>query len=152
MRWNSAESYDKKCARIIVSIDKAADKRIVVIGESAGASMALAVYAKRPNDLYKVMTICGKNNNPESVSPALYAQHVAFREAMQAAERAVTKLTSNERRQFVSFYPIYDEIIPFKEATIPDCKVMRLMSAGHFLTIFLALTLFSGYIVHVAKR
>ena len=152
MRWNSNESYSEKYARIDQAITAAAGRRIVIIGESASGTMALAAYAKRRRDLYKVMTISGKNNNPASVAPRLYRQHVAFREALATAEAATNQLSSEDHHDFIAFYPLYDEVIPPKEAVIPDCQLVRLFSAGHLLTIALALTLYSGYIVRIAKR
>jgi pimeloyl-ACP methyl ester carboxylesterase len=152
MHWNTAESYDEKLSRVEQAIDAAKDTRLVIIGESAGGSIALPIYAKRHVNLYRVITICGKNGNTASVSPLLYAKHIAFREAMQRTEVALTQLSKAQRQKFVSLYPIYDEVIPLKEATVPDCQVVRLPSIGHFLTIFLGLTLFSSYLVHIAKR
>jgi hypothetical protein len=152
MHWNSNESYAEKLARIDIAIDRAASRRIVVIGESAGGSLVLPVYAKRTRDLYKVMTISGKNNNSASVAPRLYAKHVAFRESMRATELALEQIDDGLRRRFIAFYPLYDDVIPLQEAIIPGCKVIRLFSIGHFFTIFLALTLYSGYVIHVAKQ
>ena len=152
MRWNSTESYAEKYARIDEAINEAAGKRIVIIGESASGSMALAAYAKRCHDLYKVITISGKNNNPASVAPRLYRQHTAFRDALAAAEIATKQLSQVDRQNFVAFYPLYDEVIPIKEAVIPDCQLIRLFSIGHLFTVALALTIYSGYIVHIAKR
>lgn len=152
MRWNSNESYKEKLARGNAAIDRAKKKRVVVIGESAGGSMAVSLYAQRYNDLFKVMTISGKNSNPASVAPRLYLKHPAFRESMSAAESALKKISSDTRRRFVSFYPLYDGVIPYNEAVIPEGKVVRLFSSGHFFTIFLALTIYSGYLVFIANR
>lgn len=152
MRWNSNESYEEKRARVNRAIDKAKKKRVVVIGESAGGSMAVVIYAQRYNDLFKVMTICGKNSNPASVAPRLYLKHPAFRDSMRATESALKKIDNTMRHRFVSFYPLYDGVIPYDEAVIPGCKIVRLFSSGHFFTIFLALTLYSGYLVFVANR
>ena len=152
MHWNSNESYKEKLARVNSAIDKVKNKRVVVIGESAGGSMAVAIYAQRYNDLFKVMTVSGKNSNHASVAPRLYLKHPAFRESMRATENALKKIDGNMRHRFVSFYPLYDGVIPYNEAVIPESKVVRLFSSGHFFTIFLALTLYSGYLVYIADR
>lgn len=152
MCWDSNESYKEKHARVNDAIDRAKKKRVVIIGESAGGSMAVAIYAQRYNDLFKVMTICGKNSNPASVAPRLYLKHPAFRESMRATESSLKKIDSNMLHRFVPFYPLYDGVIPYDEAVIPGCKVVRLFSSGHFFTIFLALTIYSSYLVFVANR
>lgn len=152
MRWDSSESYNEKQKRVNAAIDKATNKRVVLIGESAGGSIVVPMYAKRYTDLYKVMTICGKNSGATSVSPHLYKKHRAFREAMRATDLAGPEISSRYLRKFIAFHPIYDGIIPLKETVIPGCKSIQFPSIGHLLTIFLSLTLFSGYIVHIAAR
>lgn len=152
MRWNGRESYDEKLAHVNEAIDRASGQRIVLIGESAGGSVVLPIYAKRHDELYKVMTICGKNNNAASVAPKLYATHIAFQEAMRSTESVNAQLSSDLRKNFIVFYPLYDEVIPLSETIVPGGQLIRLISVGHFLTIFLALTLFSSYIVRIAKR
>lgn len=151
MNWNGPETYHQKLHRVNRAIDNAAGKRIVVIGESAGGSIALPIYATRHNELHKVMTICGKNSSAANVAPHFYRKHSAFADAMQHTDNVVDQLDAKQLRNLVVFYPLFDEIIPYKETALPGSRVVRLASIGHFLTISLCLTLFSGYIVRVAK-
>src|SRR4051812_26587407 len=81
MNWRSG-TFEQKLARIDQAINRAKGKRIVIIGESAGGSMAVHTYARRADDLYKVMTICGKNTHPEGVSPHYYRDNPAFKPSM----------------------------------------------------------------------
>jgi hypothetical protein len=152
MRWESSESYAHKLARIDSAINRAKNKRIVLIGESAGASMVVAVHSIRHNELQKTMTISGKNYHGSTVAPRLYRQHVAFREAMRATDALVPALTSAARQNFISLYPIHDNTVPMKDAAVPGTRLIRLPSVGHFFTILLALTIFSGYLRFIARR
>jgi hypothetical protein len=152
MNWSDGVSYQSKFDRLSKTIDDVRGKRIVLIGESAGGSIVLNMYQARPNDLYKVMTICGKNTAPNHVSPGLYHKNPAFKESMYASDNAVKQLTLRQRQNFISIHPIADAIVPVKETLISDCQSVRLWSVGHFITIAFALTLWSWYIVRLAKR
>ena len=150
-RWTSSESYADKIARLNHAIDQAKDRRIILIGESAGASLVMAVHAKRYGEIHKTVTISGKNRHGATVAPKYYQRHMAFREAMHAADEAVPSLSTEALRKFVSFYPLRDNIIPLEDAFVPGTRLVRLISVGHFFTIFLALTIYSGYILRIAK-
>lgn len=152
MNWSGAESYTDKLARINGAIDRTKGKRIVLIGESAGGSMVVATHAKRYSELHQSMTISGKNHHGDTVAPRFYRQYTAFRDAMRAADTAVSHLSSDALRSFVSFCPLFDGVIPIQDASIPGARVIRLFSVSHLFTILMALTIFSGYIIRVAKR
>lgn len=152
MNWRSAESYEDKLARINDAVDQAQGKRVILIGESAGASMTLAIHAKRHGELYKTVTISGKNRHANTVSPKLYLQYAAFQDAMRTIDRTGANLSDAARQNFVTFYPLYDGVIPIEDTRVPGTRMIRLFSAGHFFTIFLCLTVFSWYVLAVAKR
>lgn len=152
MNWRSSESYKSKLERINSAIDRARGKRIILIGESAGASMAVAIHAKRYNELHKTLTVSGKNRHAATVAPRLYRQYVAFQDAMRTIDKTGADLADEARQNFVTLYPLYDDIIPKEDATIPGTRMVRLFSVGHFLTIFLCLTVFSWYVLRIAKK
>lgn len=152
MNWRSAESYTDKLARIDGAIDRAKGKRIVLIGESAGGSMVVAMHAKRYRELHQSTTISGKNRHGATVAPRFYRQYVAFRDAMGAADTATSNFDDEALRKFVSFYPLLDGVIPIQDASLPGARIIRLYSVGHLFTILVALTIFSGYIVRVVRR
>lgn len=152
MNWQSNETYLDKLARITEAIDNAPSDKVILIGESAGASMVVAAHAKKYTALHKSVTICGKVNNAASVADRYYRRNAAFREAIHEADTAITTLPQLARQKFISFYPLYDEVVSLKDATLPGAGATRLFSVGHLLTIFLALTLFSGLIIKAARK
>lgn len=152
LRWEGKESFEQKLARIDQAIDRARDKRVVLLGESAGGSIAVHMYARRPDDFYKVMTICGKNSHPETVGESYYRRSPAFRTSMERLNDSIELLTSEQRQAFVSLRPWHDAVVPVRETLIDGCRCVRLWSVGHLLTIFLALTLYSPIVVRQAKK
>lgn len=149
MTWRSG-TFEQKLARIDQAIDRAGDSRVVIIGESAGGSMAVHTYARR-DDLYKVMTLCGKNTHPETVAQHLYHDYPAFGMSMNHLEKSLAELSAAQKRKFVSIHPLHDPVVPVRETLLPGCKRIRLWSFGHFTTIVLALTVFAPVLVRAAK-
>lgn len=150
MKWKQG-TFDQKLRQIDQAIDRASGRRVVLIGESAGGSMAVHTLARR-DDLYKVMTLCGKNTHPETVSEVYYRNHPAFVISMQKLNESLSTLTDKKKREFVSIHPLYDPTVPVKETLIEGCKQLRLPSVGHFITIVLALTVMAPIIVRAAKK
>ncbi|HMH70321.1 MAG TPA: alpha/beta hydrolase [Candidatus Saccharimonadales bacterium] len=152
MSWTNGATYEEKVKIINQRVDAAKNKRIVLIGESAGGSTALNMYAARPNNFYKVMTICGKNTKADHVSPHLYRKNPAFKTSMYQAEKSVALLSKTKRQAFISVHPLVDHVVPVRETLIPDCQRVQLWTIGHLGTIAFALTLGSFIIIRIAKR
>lgn len=152
MRWASDESYDAKRARVLSTLDMFDDGRVVLVGESAGGSMAVSVFAAQPGAVASTVTLCGKNTRSDNVSPRIYAHNPAFRESMQQAEMLVKNLQPKQSKQFVSIVPLYDPTVPVAETLIPGCQKMTLPLVGHLAAILAMLTIFAPLVVHRAKK
>lgn len=152
MNWTSQELFEEKLNRIYRAIDAVEDKNVVVIGESAGGSMAVHVYAERHTELFKVMTICGKNSHPETVDSRHYSKHPAFRASMDRLNESIKKLPLEARRRFVSVHPVHDKLVPVNETMLPDCKELVLPGSGHLHVILRALTIWAPRIIREVRR
>ncbi len=152
--WSNTESYEEKFRRVTNAIDAIDIKttNIVLIGESAGGSLALNVFASRKEKIHKTITICGKNNGPELVAPHYYKRNPTFKTSMYDLEKSVAALSKSDRQRVVSIYPLYDGVVPIRETLIPDCKQVRLLTIGHLGTIFFALTFGAHFIAKLAKN
>lgn len=152
MKWESKETFEQKVARIDQAIDRAKGKRIVIMGESAGGSMAVCMYVRRYDDLYKVVTICGKNNHPETVGEKYYKPHPVYRAVMDQLEEALEQLPGKRMEALVSVHPLYDPVVPVHDTLLPDCKRVRLWAVGHVFVISLALTILSPFVIRAIKK
>jgi len=151
MTWRSG-TFEQKLARIDQAINRAKGRRVVLIGESAGGSMAIHTYARRGDDLYKVMTLCGKNTKPETVGERYYKHHPALRGSMEHLNESLAELTTAQKKKFVSIHPLYDPLVPIRETLLPGCKQVRLWAYGHLAVIIVALTIYAPILVRAAKR
>ena len=154
MHWRDGNRFEDKLTRLgkIIEEKHAQGYKVTLIGESAGGSMALHAYAAYGEKLFRVMTVCGKNTQPQDVSPHLYRKNQSFKTSMFLVDEAISSLTKAQRQAFVSVYPFKDGTVPIRETLIPDCQHVRLWSFGHLTSIAFALTLASGLIVRVAIR
>ena len=152
MKWEGNETFEQKIARIDQAIDRIKDGRVVLIGESAGGSMAVHMAARRPDELFRVMALCGKNSHPETVGENYYRRSPAFRSSMEALNDSITALPDSQRRNFVSIHPLYDSVVPVRETLLSGCRSVWLPSIGHFTTIVLALSVLSPLMVRAARR
>jgi dienelactone hydrolase len=152
MNWSTNESYSAKFERVSAAIDSVKDKKVVLVGESAGGSMAVNVYSARPNDIHRAMTLCGKNTHPENVSPTTYRNNPAFRPSMDATIQSVHRLTPEQKRAFVSITPLYDPTVPVAQTLLPGCRHVWLWTVGHVVPIVMGLTVLSWVIVREARR
>jgi pimeloyl-ACP methyl ester carboxylesterase len=152
--WSNQENYEEKFKRITNAIDAIDTKttKVVLIGESAGGSLAINVFARRKEKIHKTITICGKNSGPDSVAPHYYKRNPTFRNSMNDLNKSVAALSKQDRRRVVSIYPLYDSIVPIRETLIPDCKQIRLPIIGHLFTIFFTLTFGAYFIAKLAKN
>ena len=151
-RWEGTELFERKLVRIDKAIDGAAGKRVVILGESAGGSMAVHMYARRPDDIHKVMTLCGKNSHPETVSERYFERSPAFRTSMERLNESIALIPAGRRKRFVSIHPLHDPLVPVRETLLPGCGRVRLWTVGHSVTIWLALTVLAPIVVRAAKR
>ncbi|MGB4762551.1 MAG: hypothetical protein WBP12_04330 [Candidatus Saccharimonas sp.] len=153
-RWASSETFDVKVKRVMQVVQEAHDNgyRVVLIGESAGGSLALNIYAQVPTLISRVVTLCGKNAQADTVSPRLYRRNPAFRVSMQRVGRAVEQLTRDQRQRVSVVYPLVDAYVPRADTLIPDCHRVRLYSVGHLTSILFGLTFASFVLVREARR
>lgn len=154
MLWSVDDGFEAKRQHVYDAIDRALakNKRIILVGESAGGSMAVNVYAARSGDISKVITLCGKNTHPETVSKKLYQKHPAFRQSMNNVNASIRRLEISDRQRFTSIYPLHDPVVPVSETLLPDCRRVRVFAYGHLVPILLCLSVYSAVIIREIRR
>ena len=149
LTWYDGGSFDKKYALIQASIDTASkdNARIIVIGESAGASLAL-IAAERNAAVAHVMTLCGVTQPNTPIAQSL-------RRRAPALDEAVGRLSQHDQRpslQRTSLRAFIDSTVGKRYSIASGADERIVWSVGHLLTIVLCLTVFSPYMVRCAIR
>ncbi len=150
MRWDSSEKYEQKVRRLsqaIVSAQKSG-YTVSLIGESAGASIALNVAAVVPG-IHRIITIAGVNSSDLPIWPVTRKRSPSF---VIAAGKINNSLKRVDTSRVHTVRALIDHIVTPRYNDIPGAHNHRLPTVGHMPTVILCLTLFSPYIVRLIKR
>ena len=143
--WYDKGSLIDKMALVQDAIDTVpADSRIVLLGESAGAALALHVAQSTPR-VNRVITLCGvaSRNNPIASS---------MRKKVPALDEAVRSLPSRPIDDIHSFRAWRDGVVHSRYSTAEGATQHVLPVIGHLATIAGALTVLAPYIAAIAKN
>lgn len=149
MQWYGESSIDARYDALCDAIDRAVSKgrRVVLVGESAGASLAINA-ASRRLDIYGLMTICGITNPRAEVSSAIRKKSPAFNHALVHLEKGVGGL---DLSMVCNIRAAVDHVVPRWSSVIPGAKEYTVWSVGHVATIALCLSVYGGLMVYVAR-
>lgn len=150
MNWPKG-TLDQKMASIDRAIDRAGDKYVVLVGESAGGTMVARMMARR-DDIDASITVCGKNSHPETVGDYYLSRSSAFRSLVERMDRTFGELSPQQRAKITSIVPLYDQLIPVSEMLPQGYVKSRVVSVGHLVTIAMMLTLYSPILIRIARR
>lgn len=143
-KWASNETFFDKIDRLTDVIDQKIKEgnRVSLFAVSAGASLAVAAYAKR-NNINSAVFVCGKLRRPEAVGESYYQENPVFRGAMENLNANVAKLNKAEKSNIISITPLFDEVVAVGDAKIDGAKNVIFPSLFHALTIGLSISIFS---------
>lgn len=143
--WYDGGSMYSKLARIKNAIDDVPkDTRIILIGESAGATLALHSLAGSDR-ITRVITLCGVARNFTPISGYL-------RRRAPALDEAVNTLPDEFRSDIHSVRAAIDGVVGSKYSSTSNAKRHVIWSVGHLTTIVLCLTIYAPIITAIAKK
>jgi len=153
MQWNDGASYDEKYDDVVRAIKAAQAEgfRVSLVGESAGASMAMNVFAK-DTSLHRIVSLSGVNSHRTPISPHLFAKSPAFEQSVSNLHQSQQRSVVDRKHQISSITALVDATVPVKVNKIKMVRSFRVPSIGHVPTILLCLSIYSFIIVYEAKR
>lgn len=142
--WYDGGNLEAKLARIESAMSAVPDDaRIVLIGESAGASLALHM-ASRNMRIDRVITLCGVAQPSTPVSSYL-------RRRAPALDQAVKSLPIRFNIEIHSVRAAIDGVVGAKYSSTDSAIRHVIWSVGHLTTIALCLSLYSPIMSSIAK-
>lgn len=140
--WADKEVFQPKLERLIAKIDelKGQGYEVSLVGVSAGASAVLNAYAERKN-INKVVLICGKINNPQTIGERTYKINPAFKQSIYAVKNSLDKLESAQIKRILSIHPLVDGTVPAMDTKIQGAVEKTVLVVGHIFGIFYSITL-----------
>jgi pimeloyl-ACP methyl ester carboxylesterase len=153
MQWFGDEPYDAKYQRASAMIADLAKTgvKITLIGESAGGSMAINLFASHPQ-VTNLVTIAGVNQATTPVASHTLRHGPSFAMSRQLITKSLAQISDSRRRHIYTVSALIDTVVAARHSRIPKAHNRRVWSVSHLYTITLCLTLLSGYIVHLAKK
>lgn len=142
MRWEDPEeSYESKLSRIHQAIDKYADRKTILVGESAGGPVAIVAMKWYREKVDRVITVCGMNQGTDRVSKELYQKNSAFHDAMIEADRLMPHLSDEEKEAIMTIYSSNDGVVSVQDTLIEGVERHDIKVPIHSLAI--------GYVLFV---
>lgn len=144
VNWYDGGSMESKLAGIRRAIDAVpAGRRVVLIGESAGATLALHT-ADRDSRVRRVITLCGVARPSTPVSGYL-------RRKAPALSHGVDSLSDTYTTDVHSVRAVVDGVVGKRYSVVAGATEHVVWSVGHVSTIVLCLTVLSPFMAHLAK-
>ncbi len=141
--WYDEGSFDEKMQRIERAVKRAKDRRIVLVGESAGASLAL--HGASRFGVKKVITLCGVAQSKTPISNYLRAKAPAL-------HTAASTLPSRYPVPVESLRAFKDGVVGERWSKTNDATVHTIWMVGHMTTIVICLTILASLMVTIAKK
>lgn len=141
--WFDGKDFEQKMQIIEIAVKRAKGKRVVLVGESAGATLAL--HASTRYSVARVITLCGVSQPKTPVSNYL-------RRRAPALSQAVNSLPTSFSTDVQSVRAFLDGTVGKRWSKTDQATVHTIWSIGHLPTIVACLTFLAPLMVTVAKK
>lgn len=153
-KWTEEEpELQLKLNRAIRLVDEltARGDKVSLLGNSAGSSFVVNLYAARIHKIHKVVINCGRIrtggwlwftfDQTTKHSPSL-------KESVVRSEKVIGSLTTADKKKILTMRPLFDEVVPWFTVPIPGTKNVVTPSVEHLLSIALHMTVFRSVIIN----
>ncbi len=114
---------------------------IALVGSSAGASAVLNAYVRKQDKVRAIVTICGKIQQRQPISPSYLKKNPPFKESLGLLPDALEQLKPNDLKKIMTAYPWHDGVVPIHDAQINGAHHHRINMIGHVSSIATAITI-----------
>jgi hypothetical protein len=151
----SFEAKFQKLLKLVDDLDKE-NRKISLVGTSAGGSAVLNVFMQRKKAVHKVINVCGRLRVGPTTGFRSFASKTqsspSFAKSVLLCEEQEKNLSVSERKRIMTVRPLFgDELVPSKTTTIQGGYNITIPTGEHGISITAALTLFSKLLIHFLK-
>lgn len=146
-QWQTEEpEFQPKLDQCISLVDRFAvhGHTVSLIGNSAGSSFVINVFAARKNKIHRVVTNCGRLRTggwPWFTFDQTTKYSPSLKESVLGSEKVIASLKPAEKKKIMTMRPLFDEIVPWFTVPISGAKNVITPSVEHVLSIALHMTL-----------
>jgi pimeloyl-ACP methyl ester carboxylesterase len=140
--WNEGTDLDPKLEDFNDHVDRLYDRhgKIVIIGDSAGASVALHAYAAQPDKISSVVTNAGKLHHPETLPAEDFEKNPTFEHSLMKLPRSLRVLRNlGLMPTILNVHGIWDGRVPVKDSILEGAPELTVPMFAHPLNILVAL-------------
>lgn len=142
--WYDGNTLEQRLEQVNHAIERVhKNSQIVVVGESAGATLALRT-ATLPR-VRRVITLCGVAQPNAPISSYLQKKSPSLLQATRS-------IPDTNGLDIHSVRAIIDPVVEKKYSTATGAKSHSVWLVGHFFTIVACLTVFSPLMLTIAKK
>lgn len=146
MQWSDrSETYQQKYERVLEVIATSTDNDIRLVGESAGAAMALYVFLQDKERVTQVTTVCGYVHTAEAIVAYQRRRHPAFYPLVCEVDMLLSSASVGARRRVTMIYSRRDTVVEPTYSRIEGAKQVLLATPGHITSIGYVLVRGLGY-------
>ncbi|MDQ5932577.1 MAG: hypothetical protein QG649_662 [Patescibacteria group bacterium] len=143
--WSDKGTFESKLALVRAAVQATPKSaQVVLIGESAGATLALHV-ANSSSRVKRVITLCGVASRHAPISATLRQSVPALHKAVSSLPTSLTEVDTHSIRAW------YDPVVNNRHSVASGAQVHTVPLIGHLFTIGVCLTLLAPYLVAIAK-
>ncbi|HKX24056.1 MAG TPA: hypothetical protein VJM46_02365 [Candidatus Saccharimonadales bacterium] len=139
--WVSSEPYQEKYARLsrLVQQEQQAGRGVVLVGVSAGDTLALLATVKLPVPPIALISLCGFVRLKESDRHDSPYADLSWYRAGEAAERTLADLDAQRRANTLCLIPRVDRVVEPERQRIEGATLKRMNVGGHLWGIVVGL-------------
>lgn len=156
-RWKSDENYQTKLNRLISLIDKESENnKISLIGTSAGGSLAINAFHKRPDKVNKVITICSRLIKGKEFGWRGFINstknYPSFSESILESEKNINQFLIKDKKKIMTIRALFgDELIPRNTSIINESNNITVPTCGHLFSIWSSLSWYSKPLIEFLR-
>lgn len=149
-KWKESEDYQTKLNRLLNLIDEESKNNLVsLIGTSAGGSLVINAFNKRPDKINKVITVCSRLKKGEEFDTKDYP---SFGESVLESEKNINQFSTKDKEKIMTIRSkFFDELVPNNTSIIDGAKNITVPTGGHLFSILSSLSWYSKPLVEFIK-
>ena len=134
MRWGADEPLEHKHQRVIDAIsDTQSDVHIILVGESAGGSVALTIPGLTDRKL-AIVTFCGKNTSVATIGQFYRRRFPSFVRSVELSEQIVNS-SHEQPNPVLVCYSENDRVVVPADGVVSGADTITITIPGHLTAI-----------------
>jgi len=138
MDWADGQSFEVKLNLVLKTVEEVSQdgKKVSLIGNSAGGTMAVNAFISRPDLVFKVITTCSPLRTGGRRHPLLDRTDKGFpvvKAALARLDSLSSSLDSEQRKRIMTFIPSHDEIVPPLSMVLEGSMDKKYFGFNHLL-------------------